>query len=804
MLNASGRGRRRGPEQKPGVAGSALDKSLRGKLLRRVFPPIRLLQLLLASVVVACGHEDDTPTATKLVITPDTSVVDASGSFQVSAMVDWTDHRQHPAAIRYSATGGSITATGLYQAGAVPGDYVIVAQCTCGVSDSARVRITQPSPPAPPARASLDVILSGLPADVPATVSIAGRKGFARIIDSTVALDSLDPDEYVVLAHQVENIAGSYVPTPDSQLAVLDAGDHKAVQVTYALTPPSGLPPHPRIWMTPARLAFVQSQAAANSVRWQRVKASADAQLKAGAVTKIGYLPSLCMAYLVTGDAAYAARADAILVANTDSVAQTNLRRDSGYSYRSTLPVVVKGLDWCYSGLSAATRVRTAKWLMDAADWVWPQTNPARQTALAVNSPGSNYFWGFMQTGPAALAADGLDPRSTNHIALALTKWSSTVLPFFTGRNVGGVWEEGTGYETSGNVAAFVDAFATSGTSLDRTWLQDALRWHFHYTMPGGKYMAPIGDQARVSSAPIYIYNRTSMELVRAAAGADAATNALVQRWLDWIGETPVSLDDAGLATELMNYDPAAPEAPTLAALPLTFTGMGAGVMVGRQSWTDPNATAWVFQAGPYTAHNVGAANSLRIWKGSYWVSGDGNIYSSSGIRQNSADFNTATFGTNSQIGYGVAGGNNANLLSSSTSDTLQSVSGQAANTYGYPDRAPHRYVTNFTRSVRYSPQRDEFVVTDTITADPAQPRTIRWQSKLAPTVVGTTFHLTNEKGDGACDGSVTASRTPTLDIQNLQLATNPLQTTSSAVTITLPAGQATDVVVTTLRCSSH
>src|ERR1019366_73162 len=107
---------------------------------------------------------------------------------------------------------------------------------------------------------------------------------------------------------------------------------------------------------------------------------------------------------------------------------------DDGYDYRVTLPYITNGLDWCYAGLTVAQRQRTATWLMDQADWLWPETNSAPHNTYGLTDPTDNYYWGYMMTGPAALAAAGDDTgvgavsgkdRATYHQNLALGRWQS-------------------------------------------------------------------------------------------------------------------------------------------------------------------------------------------------------------------------------------------------------------------------------------------------------------------------------------------------------------------------------------------
>ena len=189
----------------------------------------------------------------------------------------------------------------------------------------------------------------------------------------------------------------------------------------------------------------------------------------------------LCLAYLATGNSTYATRAGAILTAYAVPGSVTALQGGSAYPYRFYLPLVTMGLDWCYSGLTVAQRHQAATWLMNQADWVWPESNPARTSAWGTTDFQDNYWWGFMMTGPAALAAAGDDTasgtssgtdRPAYHQQLALTKWNTLAVPYFASTGAGGGWSEGTNYglEDTWFAGRFADAYLTAGEPLDNPW----------------------------------------------------------------------------------------------------------------------------------------------------------------------------------------------------------------------------------------------------------------------------------------------------------------------------------------------
>jgi hypothetical protein len=91
------------------------------------------------------------PHVTKLAVTPAASVVAAGASAAFAAAATWSDGQVHPYTVTWSATGGSISSGGMFQAGSVAGNFIIVAACTCGVVDTAHAAVL----PAPAVLTSL-------------------------------------------------------------------------------------------------------------------------------------------------------------------------------------------------------------------------------------------------------------------------------------------------------------------------------------------------------------------------------------------------------------------------------------------------------------------------------------------------------------------------------------------------------------------------------------------------------------------------------------------------------------------------
>jgi hypothetical protein len=632
--------------------------------------------------------------------------------------------------------------------------------------------------------------VAGVPAGAVVQIRLSGSVTRAAAVPAT--LDSLLSGTYTLFINQVVFDGGVYLPVIAEQEVVLAAGSRDTLALAFALAPPTGLPAHPRVWMTPERVEHLKAQMGAGTQRWQRVKSAADAQLAKGTSYgsgDFGYLPVICAAYLATGDQRYADRAAVVLT--NYAVPESDLRRDSGYDFRFDMPDVTMGLDWCYTGLPTGVRQQTAGWLMDRADWVWPETNPVIDGGLnrryAVDRPTNNYWWGFAQTAGAALASLDDDARAAGHVELARAKWADAEARFLGTYGVGGAAVEGSGYDPAWTVARVADAFWTAGQPVSSPWLLASLQWRLHSTMPGCGYQVPLGDQARVSTGPTYSYDRMRVLLMLDAADPSPTLRGQMQYWLDCVGEVAYSENRTAIVTdEFVRYDP---DAPTVdfSSLPRSYTAPGMGNVMYRDSWTDRETVAFAFTSGPYVeAHQSAAANALLIWRGSYWVTAGSNIYSHSGIRWESRYHNTMTVGaTGGQSRSGSPGGT---ILTNTVTDALVVLRAQAAAAYSSG-------VSDYLRTVAYLPDLQTFVVVDRVTA--SAPFVVRWHSKGAPVIAGDRFTISNPSGDQRCIGTVDGA---TLGTEPVMLGLGGALS-SHAVKLTSPS--VSGVVVTVLQCGA-
>lgn len=115
---------------------------------RFLSPVVGCLPLLVScSQADRTGSLDPSQTLSSVILTPDSVSLDSSSTQQFSAVTTMADGSSGQVVVTYRGTGGTITASGLFQAGLMPGSYLVVASATAGgrsVADSSVVTIAAP------------------------------------------------------------------------------------------------------------------------------------------------------------------------------------------------------------------------------------------------------------------------------------------------------------------------------------------------------------------------------------------------------------------------------------------------------------------------------------------------------------------------------------------------------------------------------------------------------------------------------------------------------------------------------------
>lgn len=82
------------------------------------------------------------PTLAAVIVTPETATVGAGGAVQFSVTGRLSNGASQTVPITWTSTGGIVSGTGTYTAGALPGTFRVVATGPGGLADSAAVTIT--------------------------------------------------------------------------------------------------------------------------------------------------------------------------------------------------------------------------------------------------------------------------------------------------------------------------------------------------------------------------------------------------------------------------------------------------------------------------------------------------------------------------------------------------------------------------------------------------------------------------------------------------------------------------------------
>jgi hypothetical protein len=90
------------------------------------------------------------PVVTQIVVTPASVALATAGTQQFTATAQMSNGTQQPATVTWTATGGVITPTGLYTAGASAGSYRVIATQQGGsLADTAAITLSVAPPPPP-------------------------------------------------------------------------------------------------------------------------------------------------------------------------------------------------------------------------------------------------------------------------------------------------------------------------------------------------------------------------------------------------------------------------------------------------------------------------------------------------------------------------------------------------------------------------------------------------------------------------------------------------------------------------------
>ncbi|HLX42492.1 MAG TPA: hypothetical protein VKR43_03620 [Bryobacteraceae bacterium] len=545
-------------------------------------------------------------------------------------------------AVSWTATGGTISASGLFTAGGSTGSFKVTATSVqdSSKSASANVTITAPQP----------VGISINPTS--ATLFPNGTQSFTATVtnaaDTSVTWTATGGTVSSSGLYTAASTTGSFTVTATSNQ---DATKSASAAITI-VAQTTGV--HPRIVLEAPTLATLRSRMQAHTAEWTTLKANCDSYI-GGTAQFIngndyidrpnvgegyqgdGYVAALmplglCYQTLRASDPAtaakYAAAGVSILMAMSDPANQTAddcncdvTLRDDGYGIRNFGFGMGMGYDWFYDALTVAQRAQLRTSL---ARWF-----TTFETSDIVNfeyaTQYGNYYAGYYASKcVAALAVQGDDP-------IGDTWWNDWynnqhlghVAPFFRANLAGGGWTEGYAqYGILGTrnhswpalavkTAKGLDLIQAGDPTKSYTYPLDNPRWLMAFTWPTRDIIDDRGELYGTGDPNIWP-GIGRMDAYRFSAGllsmlGDPAAPMMHK----YAKDAKTALDALGVGDstdwiDFLFWDPNAPDAD-YTTMPASFLAPGMGGVTVRSDWST-SATFMSFVSAPYI-NNPGAGH---------------------------------------------------------------------------------------------------------------------------------------------------------------------------------------------------
>jgi len=454
--------------------------------------------------------------------------------------------------------------------------------------------------------------------------------------------------EPAILTSQSEKQAVSYLPMAKSKSCECSrvmppAGAPSVVGILCLLA----LLATPSLADSPPDVSYIDKQ----SPEWSRFVAWVDREM--GGDSQFGFKAvDAAYVYKVQGGTQYGDYAVQKVQAQVDA-ANAEIAKgkapqvafDSYLRVGSMIHDVALTLAWCGDRVTQAQR---SEWTAYAARAVWNVWNyqdaqwggnPFPWSGWSTSNPGNNYHfsfleatmsWGFYRQDYAG-DSSWIGWLQNNKIQPLVDYYAE--LP-------GGGSREGTGYGVSQRTLFGLYRDWRDGTGEDlaaeSSHAADSVDYWIHATVPTLDRFAPIGDQSRSSYPWLYDYYRHLMLEARAMLpGGPAAERA---SW--WLHNISVDQMDNGF-----NFRHDLLPAGEVQSPPseLSWHSTGTGHFFARTDWSSD--ALWLsFFAGPYLeSHAHQDQGSFSLFKDD-WLAVTENIFTKSGIRQDTSVHNVVRF----------------------------------------------------------------------------------------------------------------------------------------------------------------
>ncbi len=562
-----------------------------------------------------------------IAISPTSATIQSGATQQFIPSIHGAKNR----AVTWSATGGTISTSGLYTAGATSGSFTAKATSVQDPTKSATATITIP--------AAQQVTVNISPTT--ATAQPSATQQFAATVTGTantaVTWSATGGTISTSGLYTAGATSGAFTAKATS---VQDPTKSAAATITIATQTTTA---HPRIILDAPTLATLRGRAQANTAQWTALKAVCDSYTTGGTVNfpgQNGYpnrpsvgegyqgdgyfdvlLPlGLCYQSTILSDpttaAKYGSKAVAILAAMSDpahqSISGTPVwDRDNGYGIRNYGVAMGIGYDWFHDLLSTAqqTQIQTA-----LGHWFTGFENDSADD-FEYAHPQSNYFAGYYSAKcMGALAVQGDSP-------LGDTWWNDwynnqhlqRVAPYYTANLTGGGWPEG--FAAYGPLATRNQSLPTlavrSAKGIDLihaaqpySFPLDQGRWLMQFTWPTRDFIDDRGTVHSINSDTIWPGTGDPNTYTFLAGFLAMWNDPAAPMMHKYARDAKAALARLGAGTpdewiEFLFWDDTAPETSDYSSLPLSYFAPGMSQVAARSDWT-LGATWMSFTSGPY------------------------------------------------------------------------------------------------------------------------------------------------------------------------------------------------------------
>jgi hypothetical protein len=475
----------------------------------------------------------------------------------------------------------------------------------------------------------------------------------------------------------------------------------------------------------------------------KRFIAWVDSALASPGKLPYGFMPfETVLAYRITGNQKYGEFACQLLDAEIVSAqSQVVLGKQPlpvmRYNYLGA-PDSLRGFVFGTVWLDMATPAQKESWAAfarQAAFNIWHPTQaswfgkPMPWNGWGTQDSGSNYYYAHLYS--TILVALGCGPSLMDFCRSTL--WPSIIKEFST--YAGGGSREGTSYGEGHRdlFEAYLVWRLSAGDDFAAltSHCADSLDYWLHATVPGGKYLAEIGDQSRDPKASNYDYFRM-IELLALKLMPNAPHARRARWWLlnqNTRCKSTFNCRDDMLADALPGAVPAA----------TSYTAKAAGHHFARTDWTLQAAYVYAVCGIVDEGHQHQEQGSFGIWAHGTWASVNQIWMAHSGthhetIYQNVVRFNDAKGNVIPQVNAfahpGVAVCNCPAIVTDRGG--TWTVNMDLSSAY-----KPGAGVTSWKRTLTFSRDTRQLIVNDSLSASAGVVATFQLQFPEMPTING-------------------------------------------------------------------